>query len=396
MQNVTKPLAENAARRAAMQSSIDEELFDVIVEQVYIAYVADGVETGMKFTSMGIFDMASEALGFRGRVLTVCLYIALGAAGLEIVATELGYTPIPRYHANNNIAFFVICLLLLVLMKRRPDWFPQLAGVFVAAMFALFTAATIFVPADAMRFAWHFALTGISFLVLGVRLGWLVTVAVLISNICVVSIFGGLPPVALATLSIALVSVAGIFTAFSVQSERLLQRLAKANQSLFDLATRDQLTELSNRRAFVDKLDMLRRTNQEFSSVMVDLDHFKDINDKFGHDAGDLVLAGVASTLVRSVRSEDFVARIGGDEFAILLPATDSVDAAKVAEKVRIAVEGAETVFNGEVLKITASIGVATSGMLGTEGLPIRRSDVALYEAKRHGRNRVVVLKTEA
>ena len=346
-------------------------------------------------TKTAVIDVTLEILKFRRHILSFCFLVCLVAGCPMIVATELGYTPILRIQENNNIAFIILCILLRIALKRRPSLSPLLTAIFLGAAFALFTAASIYVPGDEMRFCLHFAETGASFLLLGILPGWLMTAAVLTSVIGVVAIFGGLSPFAMTTFAIALLTVASIFSVFSAQAIRLFHRLAAANMTLHDVAMRDPLTELPNRRSFSDMLDVLLRNDRKFASIMVDLDRFKEINDGFGHDAGDRVLTGVASLLVNTVRADDFVARIGGDEFVILLPDAEAAEAIRVAEKVRAAVEAAEIDFNGDILRITASIGVAASGICGGEGLPIRRSDVALYEAKRHGRNQVVILADE-
>jgi diguanylate cyclase (GGDEF)-like protein len=160
------------------------------------------------------------------------------------------------------------------------------------------------------------------------------------------------------------------------------------------LATTDGLTALFNRRHF----DELARAEwarfQRYGrplSLLLDVDKFKSINDRFGHDAGDLVLKAVAHICQTTKRQIDVAARTGGEEFALLLPETDEAAAEVAAERLRKAIQIHTGALPGENLKVTVSIGVAGAAL----GMPafevmLKRADEALYEAKRSGRNRVV------
>jgi diguanylate cyclase (GGDEF)-like protein len=149
-----------------------------------------------------------------------------------------------------------------------------------------------------------------------------------------------------------------------------------------DLALRDPMTGLWNRRALDDRLAALADAGQPVPpTVMVDIDHFKRVNDLHGHDAGDRVLAAVAKAISDNVRECDFAARYGGDEFAVLLHGASQEVARHVAERVRTAVAGSLE------LPVTVSIGIAEQ--TGDRRLTLLAADRALYEAKRAGRNRV-------
>ncbi len=177
--------------------------------------------------------------------------------------------------------------------------------------------------------------------------------------------------------------------------ERVLERtmeLEEKNSRLEDFAVHDALTKLNNRRFFNEKLGeyskLALRFNQPLGCVMGDIDHFKRFNDVYGHQAGDYVLAGVASLLKANVRSTDICARYGGEEFVILLPDTPSQLGIKLAEKLRNAVEGEVFSFNRQALRVTCSFGVAHGSDKSqlNEDL-VRRADEALYRAKQEGRN---------
>jgi len=169
--------------------------------------------------------------------------------------------------------------------------------------------------------------------------------------------------------------------------------LMSANRELDQLARRDALTDLRNRFAAGERLrdEFVRsqRSDVPFSVLLLDVDHFKRVNDTHGHDVGDQVLQDVARQLKSSVRASDFVARYGGEEFLVLLPDTGALDAEVVAEKVRRAVAASVHPLVGQV---TVSVGVSQwRDDLTDEGLLVRRADHALYAAKGSGRNRVVV-----
>lgn len=158
-------------------------------------------------------------------------------------------------------------------------------------------------------------------------------------------------------------------------------------------AMRDALTELPNRAAYDDAIareySRWRRHGHPLSLCVVDIDHFKQINDNLGHLRGDKVLKLVAREISRRVRNEDFVARYGGEEFVILMPETDQQSALAAAEKVRMAIADCPFSFNNERLLVTASIGVASFVEGDTIEACFERADRALYHAKTNGRNQV-------
>jgi diguanylate cyclase (GGDEF)-like protein len=161
------------------------------------------------------------------------------------------------------------------------------------------------------------------------------------------------------------------------------------------LATTDGLTALFNRRHFEElaraEWARFQRYGRPLSLLLLDIDNFKSINDRFGHDAGDLVLKAVAFICKTTKRQIDVAARIGGEEFVLLLPETDEADAETAAERLRKAIQAHTRTLPGENLEVTVSIGVAgaSQAMSGFEAL-LKRADEALYEAKRTGRDRVV------
>lgn len=174
----------------------------------------------------------------------------------------------------------------------------------------------------------------------------------------------------------------------------LYDELLRKEAELERLAITDALTGLYNRRFFqsrlVTEVERSRRYGRVLSLVMLDLDNFKEINDRRGHQFGDHVLAEVGKILATNVRASDFVCRYGGEEFAVLLPETGPDQAAQAAEKLRTRLK--EHFRGGDDLPaLTVSLGVASfpsAGVNGAEEL-VRCADAALYEAKERGRDRV-------
>jgi two-component system, cell cycle response regulator len=178
------------------------------------------------------------------------------------------------------------------------------------------------------------------------------------------------------------------------RSRQLLDLALRRYSDLEDLAYRDELTELPNRRGATRQLEVLisraRRHGHQLALLLLDADRFKRINDDHGHATGDLVLREIAHRLRERVRREDLVGRWGGEEFVVALPETTPEAAAAVAESLRAAIGGAPIDADVGPLPITVSIGVA--GWLGEElDVLVDRADHALYAAKAAGRDRVVV-----
>lgn len=179
-----------------------------------------------------------------------------------------------------------------------------------------------------------------------------------------------------------------------VQAQR--QQLEMQNHQLQNMAMLDALTGLLNRRAFEmqaeQAISRARRDGTCLAALMLDLDHFKHINDQYGHPAGDAVIKLTADVLVASVRDTDLVARVGGEEFMVLLPGTSPQAALEVAEKIRQRVEHTRQALNStEHIYVSTSVGVACSaaGKVCSFEELYAQADQALYEAKRLGRNRV-------
>lgn len=178
------------------------------------------------------------------------------------------------------------------------------------------------------------------------------------------------------------------------QAAAILNTMRALKQNI-DLAAKDALTGLYNRRAFDDRLrhtvELHGRTGRSFALVMLDLDRFKKLNDERGHPAGDAALRMVADAVRRVPRLADEAARFGGEEFVVVLSDTELAGAMHLAERLREAIENAQTIFDGGRIRVTASVGLAVWPSDGkTPEELLAAADRALYAAKAAGRNRVV------
>jgi two-component system, cell cycle response regulator len=182
-----------------------------------------------------------------------------------------------------------------------------------------------------------------------------------------------------------------------IRIKRLADELERVNKNLAELATIDPLTQVANRRAVEQRLahefQRERRYKHPLACILIDIDHFKAVNDNFGHPVGDKVLIEVAAAIRESIRTTDLVARFGGEEFIVVAPETNMIFAQMVAERIRRAISEKTAAKADQGLPaVTASLGVASTDVkVTTESELVAKADAALYRAKHEGRNRVVV-----
>lgn len=201
-------------------------------------------------------------------------------------------------------------------------------------------------------------------------------------------------------ISLLLAAVALLIFVLSNRYFQSTEKLRQAHDQLAQLANTDVLTGVSSRRSFLAGLEAelarARRHDESLSLLMLDIDHFKRVNDVHGHPIGDAVLKQFTATCASMLRAHDLFGRLGGEEFAIALPHTDLDGARSVAEKIRMAIEQAPLTTAAGNIEITVSIGVAQTqaGQHGIDQL-IAWADKALYDAKHGGRNQVRVGRPE-
>jgi diguanylate cyclase (GGDEF)-like protein len=300
----------------------------------------------------------------------------------------------PRWVYAATMALCVVAAVSLIVRKRAGRW-GTFGLVLLGDLIYLVVALCI---EDPVRYATPLMLLFASFVAawflgpweLGVNM--LVTVAV-----CLVALWPSYPNAMALGIQVGVSAGmlnAGSFGVFVLR--RRVQRLLVATQMLSNL---DPLTGLYNRRFLVEQAPRLwrqaRRDGTQVAAMVLDLDHFKRLNDEHGHATGDAVLRAVAGSLAATVRPADVLARTGGEELVVLGLVNDPAEAARLAERLRRAVAGTNT-DSGHA--VTASIGIALTRPADGENAPdalwrlIDRADVAMYEAKQAGRDRVATL----
>jgi len=181
----------------------------------------------------------------------------------------------------------------------------------------------------------------------------------------------------------------------------MFRRIGTYSGEIIRLATTDPLTALANRRGFLERSEIehmrARRFHRPLCLLMIDADHFKRVNDTHGHEAGDLVLKSLAKSFLATLRETDMVARLGGEEFAVLLPETDLQGAAYAAERLRLRVAQGSVKFRGKAIKVTVSIGVTlVKNEPGGIEEALHAADELMYRAKSIGRNCIIAAEEDA
>ncbi len=242
-------------------------------------------------------------------------------------------------------------------------------------------------------FAWVLLIPILSHLLLGRRLGMMVS-TVFMSLAALIFLFRYhstpemMQPLPIANIALVSLTILAFSHIYEITREQSESRLLKMAQT-------DALTGLANRARLMDVFEQERkrslRNGTPLSVLVLDLDHFKQVNDQRGHEAGDLALKQVSSTLQSSLRATDLATRLGGEEFAILLTNTTAEQAQHVADKIRHAIEAMPVRYQEQSIRLTVSGGIAQFGPDGADLQSlIGRADQYLYQAKESGRNRII------
>ncbi len=345
------------------------------------------------------FAEREEDLEFRYKLVIVLMTSGALFTGLFILGTLSAVNPIHASHQKSMIFFTITTTVLWLVLRGHPERFKWVGWTYELAGLWEYTSSLIYVSSDELRLLWFFTNVPGVFILLGRRAGWVITIGTML-GLALGNAHLDRPysPNAIATALFCLLYLGIFFHTYVGRTFSYFNRMRDYNARLQDLASHDPLTHVMNARAYYEaceqQIALSQRSLQPCSVLFVDLDHFKKINDTYGHAAGDEVLRTVAHTLRQQLRNSDLLGRIGGEEFSIFLPETALSGALKVAENLRAAIAQCPLNLNGLSLSITASIGVAARGdhIQSMQNIQ-QQADAAMYQAKKAGRNRVSTLE---
>ena len=348
------------------------------------------------------FGTSEEYQEFRYKLLIVLMVSGAVLTALLIVGTFSHINPIGNRHELSMVLFTSSAFVLWLLLRGHPGRFTTIAWVYEIVCLWEYTSALLYVPTDELRVLWFFVNIPGVFILLGPRAGWVITLGTVVGLVWGnTQLSQPYSANAMATGVLGMLYLGVTFHAYMHRSISYFTRMREYNAQLHQLASHDPLTGVFNARAYYAACDQhIRsglRSNQPFAVLFVDLDHFKAVNDTYGHAAGDEVLRVVAHTLQQHIRRSDVLGRIGGEEFSVFLPDTPMSGAIQLAETLRVAVENCHPQAGDVTLKMTASIGVAARSAQHQSMQDIQRqADEAMYLAKKGGRNRVSALNALA
>ncbi|MEN9888456.1 MAG: hypothetical protein RL559_493 [Pseudomonadota bacterium] len=346
------------------------------------------------------FAAREEDQEFRYKLVIVLMASAAAVTGLFILGTLSAVNLIHPNHLSSMVIFTVGSAVLWLVLREHPERFLPVAWLYELLSLWESTSSLLYVSVDELRLLWFFTNVPGVFILLGRRNGWIITLGTMLGlALGNAHLERPYSPNAMATALLCLLYLGIFFHTYVGRTLSYFHRMRDYNERLQDMASHDPLTQVLNARAYYaaceQQILQSQRSQQPFSVLFVDLDHFKTINDTHGHAAGDEVLRVVARTLGEHLRRSDLLGRIGGEEFSIMLPDTALAGALQVAENLRLAVQQCHPDIGGQTLTITASIGVASRSP-GAQSMHAiqQRADQAMYEAKKAGRNRVSTLES--
>jgi diguanylate cyclase (GGDEF)-like protein len=339
------------------------------------------------------FSGSEDLLQFKFKMLNSIFITVAFFSALFGVLSDLGINDIGPIHSKVDYVYSFLTIMLILFLRQSKKNYDLIISLLT------FTSALIFVPQDEFRMIWFYLLIYVAYMIQDRTSGIFYTLASIII-ILTVNFFIELQLSQVAINSGILGLVIGSFLSYTYTNKitNYENSLKQQNTSLSVLASTDYLTGIMNKRMFNDISEHYFQTAQKnhfhLTLVLLDLDHFKKVNDTYGHQAGDQLLKRFVKKLERILNKSDIFARIGGEEFAILLSQINSDDAYILAEKIRKEIENDFITYEGQDIFVTTSIGISENKETDTEFKNIfSRADIALYQAKNEGRNRTCYIE---
>jgi len=340
-------------------------------------------------------DIRVSFFNYKKSILTKVMYVGVFFSLLAAVTDNLGIHPYPwnTIQIVSNYIYIMLMATLIWLLHKDKMSLIYITHLVIFFTFILCCMAFLYMPEDDFRAIWFYILIFITFILLTPFIGYIYTllsiIFILISHHYLDS---SLSELTLNSSILGLIIFSVLFASYTKQLLKYEKELEEKNYNLHLLSTVDSLTGILNKRAFKQISHTLFNENssyhQSLTLILMDIDHFKNINDSYGHDAGDIALKYFVDIINKEVHQESTFARIGGEEFALLvsnLP-LDTIHA--LTDKIRRDIDKTPIPYKEHTMHMTLSLGISqlTETDISFDDL-YKRADKALYQSKNSGRN---------
>lgn len=342
------------------------------------------------------FDFSEDEnhLRFKFKMINLILIIVAFFSALFGILSDMGINDIGAIHAKVNYVYSFLTLALILFLRLDKENYTFVSHALLLFSMMTFTSALLLVPQDEFRMIWFYLLIFVAYILKGSYSGLFYTVlsiAVIITANTLTQL--DISQVGINSAVLGLVIGSFLSWTYTNKIDSYEKSLHEKNKELRQLASTDSLTGVINRRSF-DELskhyfETAQREREALTLLLLDLDFFKSVNDRYGHHAGDMLLVHFAKAIEPLLRKSDIFSRIGGEEFAILLFHTDLNGGLILAEKIHKTLKNIALACGDEQISITSSIGISQTRQSDTDFYELfKRADKALYQAKEEGRNR--------
>ncbi|GGB57193.1 diguanylate cyclase [Shewanella inventionis] len=342
---------------------------------------------------MAISNLWASELEYRRTVLKAVLIVIIVAGAIFVVNNWFsGF----KVYAMVELAVVCLCIGILIIHKTTPN-LTLWCLVFLFALYSVILIGIYSASFNSALFTWLFIVPVLSYLLLGIKFGTLYTCVYVTGGIgilvyALIFDIAEIYPITIANIVLCLSAIWALSFSYEYKRAEAVARLQK-------MASLDPLTGLNNRllldSIFERLCDSLPEQQKSVALLLLDLDHFKRVNDQYGHDVGDKVLVEVSRILNQARRQNDWAFRLGGEEFCMLVSDTSLQQAGHIAERLRETIDQI-SVINGHYINLSISIGVSRWPEDGSPFSQIyKTADERLYQAKMTGRNKVVMNSDE-
>lgn len=333
---------------------------------------------------------------FKHKMLRLMIILFVIASTMSGLYYTLGFGHISNGEHNLRYAHAFLGLIFYFILKFNKESYTFVSYGLVFITLFIFSYAFYHVANTEIRLLWFLVLTMAAFITNGTILGTLTAILSMLSLLYVNKLYNlEINNFTFLTIGSSLFITSLMLYYFTKKIEAFSRHLSEQNTRLDRLASVDALTGIMNRRVFLEMADKYLhqsyRQDEKFYFLMLDIDHFKAINDTYGHQEGDNVLITYAKVIKDILRENDLFGRLGGEEFGVVILEKNRDNALHVAEKIRLAIESYVHKVDDKTLPITMSIGLAFGYESATLEEVMHASDIAMYKAKTMGRNKVCV-----